>query len=235
MTGLNLLGGALLWADSATPPSEDALWLAASVPNLPPKTRVLDMACGNGAVGLALLARQPTLHLVGLDCDATVLAQAQANAALNQQNLQWQHTDAFTATHINPYPVVVCNPPFHRRAKGHSSPSVRKALAHGLDDLNTWVNAWQHALVQGGRLYCVLHSSLQAEVRHLLSPLGGTLWLAHLATHPTRAPKRLLACWHKTPTPFIAHTLNVVPSYHSPLRQAVLHRAGALAVYPEPC
>jgi tRNA1(Val) A37 N6-methylase TrmN6 len=234
MTLTPLFGGALHWADGAARPSEDAFWLAASVPKLPESTAVLDMACGNGAVGLSLLVRQPSLMLTGLDCDAAVLAEAKANAAINQRSVVWQHADAFTTPYLAPYPVVVCNPPFHARANGHETADPRKALAHGLDDMAAWVHAWHSALAENGRLYAILHADLEDAVIQALTPFDGELWLAPLITHPNRAAKRMLVCWHKSGEAFTSHTLPVVPSYHSPLRQAVLHEALALVVFP-PC
>lgn len=232
MSPTPLLGGTLYWADEAVTPSEDAFWLAASVPELPPHTPVLDMACGNGAVGLSLLVRQPTLMLTGIDCDAAMLAEAKTNAAANQRTAIWQHADAFTTSYITPYPVVVCNPPFHSRAHGHESADPRKALAHGLERLADWVHAWHSALAENGRLYAILHADLTDGLIETITLLGGELWLAPMATHPERASKRILVCWRKSGLPFMPHILPVVPSYHSPLRQAVLYKAGALAVFP---
>jgi tRNA1(Val) A37 N6-methylase TrmN6 len=229
-----LLGGKLHWAEGASSPSEDAFWLAAAVPTLSANTPVLDMACGNGAVGLSLLVRQPALMLTGLDCDEAILTEAKVNAASNQRSVVWQQADALTTTYPTPYSVVLCNPPFHARAKGHDSPSARKALAHGLDDIGGWVKAWYAALADEGKLFTIVHAQLEAEIIRAIQPSGGTVWFAPLATHPTRAAKRLLVCWHKSGEPFAMRTLPVVPSYHSPLRHAVLHEALALAVF-SPC
>lgn len=56
-----------------------ALDLLAQVPDLP-KGDVIDLGCGDGAVGPALVARYPTRCLVGLDASESMLA----NAALRR-------------------------------------------------------------------------------------------------------------------------------------------------------
>ena len=56
-----------------------ALDLLAQVPELPPG-EIVDLGCGDGAVGPALVARYPTRCLVGVDASETMLA----NAALRR-------------------------------------------------------------------------------------------------------------------------------------------------------
>ncbi|MFZ2586679.1 MAG: methyltransferase, partial [Alphaproteobacteria bacterium] len=87
---ITLLGGRLkLESSPHGNPPEDALWLATSV-TPPPPARVLDAMCGTGVVGLALLTREPTLHLTALDINPTLTAAATRNAALN--GFQANHT-----------------------------------------------------------------------------------------------------------------------------------------------
>lgn len=234
MTALPLLGGALHWHNDTTRPSEDAFWLAACVPDLAPHTPVLDIGCGSGAVGLALLTRQPTLVLTALDCDANILHEATQNAGLNQRAITTLHHDILQKPLPTQWRVVVCNPPFHARAAGHSSPSARKTLAHGVDDIGAWVNAWHASLSGNGTLYAIVHATLLDDITAACMPFGGHFCTALVATHATRAPKRALLRWHKNGLAFTAHTAPMVPSYHSPLRQAVLHKAKALDAFRIP-
>ena len=228
---MRLLGGHLSWADDAPRPSEDAFWLAASVPPLPNTTSVLDMGCGAGAVGLALLTRQPHVVLHGIDSDSAMVAHAQQNAALNARRAQFTTADIAHHTPAALYPVIVCNPPFHAVVRGHTAASARKRLAHSLPaaGLSPWVNAWARCLAPGGRVYLVLHAALATELATCGHVFGGSLRLAPLASHPSRPPKRMLGCWapDKTKT-FQLITENVVPIHHTPLRLNVLQQGGSL-------
>ncbi len=47
---------------------------------LPDATRVLDVGCADGALTLAMAARHPAVHFLGIDLDAAFVAQAQAHA-----------------------------------------------------------------------------------------------------------------------------------------------------------
>lgn len=57
-----------------------ALDLLAQVPDLPPGD-IVDLGCGNGAVGPALAARWPDRRLIGIDNSPTMLAEAAATGA----------------------------------------------------------------------------------------------------------------------------------------------------------
>jgi tRNA1(Val) A37 N6-methylase TrmN6 len=231
-----LLGGALQWGIATPKPSEDAFWLAACVPQLPAATPILDAGCGSGAVGLALLARMPSALLTGIDCDATALAAATTHATLNARQVVWLHADILSPL-PNPmqgqqWPVVVCNPPFHATARGHSSPNPRKNLAHGLSTLSAWVAAWHSLVSPNGQVFAVLHSHLQPELLNTLKPYGGRVRTAALASHPVRPPKRFLLSWQpNSANPFTHTPCAVVPTYHSPLRLAVLEHAQPLAIF----
>lgn len=65
-----------------------ALDLLAQVPELPPG-EVVDLGCGNGAVGPALLSRYPTRCLVGVDASEAMLS----NAALRRCYERIEHAD----------------------------------------------------------------------------------------------------------------------------------------------
>jgi len=60
-----------------------ALDLLAQVPDLP-SGDLVDLGCGNGAVGPVLRTRFPAARLIGLDASATMLERAAANGAYDQ-------------------------------------------------------------------------------------------------------------------------------------------------------
>lgn len=227
---LPLLGGRLQWLPTAPRPPGDAFWLAASVPSLPAHTRVLDAGCGNGAAGLALAVRQPQVVLQGLDIQSVGIAEAAQHAHASGITAQFTTADLFTWPSTQQFGAILCNPPFHAQARGHTTPSAAKALAHGLSSLAPWVAAWARLLAAEGAVHLILHTALQAELVALARPLGGTLHTALLATHASRPPKRLLVCWQPNASQIFQHLkARLVPAYHTPLREAVLREAQSLA------
>lgn len=232
MTTLALLGGRLPWLATAPRPSEDASWLAAAVPNLVPGCHVLDLGCGNGMVGLALANRTPGLRLCGIELQPDRVAEARQHAAWAKVSAQVIQADCLTWQAPQPFPVVVSNPPFHARSRGHQSPSPTKTLAHGLPALAPWLRAIRQALAPAGAAYLVLHTALQSDLMTEVTPHGGALQLRPLASHPTRPSKRLLVCWRPNPAqPCQITTLPVIPAYHTPLREAVLRDGASLAAW----
>jgi tRNA1(Val) A37 N6-methylase TrmN6 len=126
--------------------------------------------------------------------------------------------------------AILCNPPFHPLARGHTTPNATKALAHGLNSLTPWVASLARLLAAEGAVYLVLHAILQAELVKLAQPLGGTLYTAPLATHASRPPKRMLVCWRpNVGKSFQQLESPLVPAYHTPLREAVLREGQGLA------
>ncbi len=229
-TEISLLGGRLRWLPTAPRPPEDAFWLAASVGPLPAGTLVLDAGCGNGAAGLALGVRQPEIVLHGIDLQAARIAEATAHAAFGGIQASFTTADLFTWQPAQPFGAIICNPPFHQVARGHRSPNPSKALAHGLANLGPWLQALAQLLAPNGQVCLVLHAALLPELLTLATPYGGTLHTRLLASHPTRPPKRLLACWQPQHLHNFQHINGaIIPIYHTPLRESVLREGQSLA------
>ena len=75
--------------------------------------RVLDFACGNGVIGLALLAREPALDLALLDASALALEAARRSLRLNGLQARVLASDGL-AEGDGAFDWIVSNPPFHR-------------------------------------------------------------------------------------------------------------------------
>jgi tRNA1(Val) A37 N6-methylase TrmN6 len=232
MNELKLLGERLRWLTQAPRPSEDAFWLAATVPPLAPNTVVLDAACGNGAVGLALAVCQLNLVIHGLELNPTRVAEAHQHALLNGVTADFRQANFLTTPAPQRYRVILCNPPFHLHTRGYHSPDPDKSLAHGLTNLGPWLTALLGHLDPEGAIYLILHSALEAQFHTLTQAHGGVLQTRLLASHPTRAPKRLLARWApQIGQSFQAHALPPIPTYHTQLREAVLRQGQNLATH----
>jgi len=75
--------------------------------------RVLDFACGNGVIGLALLAREPTLDLTLLDTSALALEASRRSLRRNGLQARLLASDGL-AEAVGAFDWIVSNPPFHR-------------------------------------------------------------------------------------------------------------------------
>jgi len=146
---------------------------------LAPAPRILDLACGNGVLGLAALRRGLGRELVGCDESAMAVASARINAAAllpgRETDLHWHLGDGLRGWRGAPCDLILCNPPFH--------------LQHTVDDF-----AGRHllagcaaGLASGGRLCLVANRHLDyREVlrrdflppRPLARDAKFTVWLA---------------------------------------------------------
>lgn len=227
-----LLGGRLRLARGAHNPAEDALWLAASITPAP-GARVLDAMCGNGVVGLALLTRLPEhdLDVTGVDSDATMVGEANANAAMNDLDDHYQAMwGDVTALPAALYDVILCNPPYHAQARGHQSPDARKTKAHSLPDkaLTHWLEALVRQLAPEGTLTLILHSACETEVTAFAQRAAFKVTLTPLATSPDRPAKRLLAMLQAGDFEVVTH--QPIKAHDGALRKDVLEQG--LRLFP---
>ncbi len=77
----------------------------------PHELRLLDLACGNGIIGLELLRRQPTALLIATDDFSPAAASARLNFPAWQTTVLWQ--DDLAGIHADSIHLAACNPPFH--------------------------------------------------------------------------------------------------------------------------
>jgi 16S rRNA (guanine1207-N2)-methyltransferase len=105
--------------------------------------RVLDLACGNGVLGLAALAANSHLELTFSDVSSQAVISAAANAAREfpQSAFSFRHADSLAADG-GEFDLILLNPPFHEggvvsdhialalfaAARGHLRPGGRLLL-----------------------------------------------------------------------------------------------------------
>ncbi|WP_371378299.1 methyltransferase [Thalassotalea aquiviva] len=97
-----------------------AAFLLAHLPtNLGAHTKVVDLGCGNGVIGLTLLAQNPSVHVDFIDESYMAISSAKANVSKNLpeqlDQCQFKVNDCLTNVVENSLDLVLCNPPFHQQ------------------------------------------------------------------------------------------------------------------------
>jgi 16S rRNA G1207 methylase RsmC len=80
--------------------------------------RVIDLGCGNGVIGLSVLAKMPNAKVTFVDESAMAVASARFNIAQNLPEQLGQcefiQSDCLSGFDSNSTDLVLCNPPFHQ-------------------------------------------------------------------------------------------------------------------------
>lgn len=194
-----LLGGAVTIRQPRTGyrVSSDAVLLAALTP-VAPGQRVLDLGTGYGQVALSLLAREPTLQVVGLELLPEVAALAVENARLNHLADRFAVRVGSVAASVfsRDFDVVVCNPPY-RRAQTHTASANRIKAAATVESpevpLICWTQAAAQALKPAGVLVLVHDAARESDLLQALAESGlGRVELLPLLPRAGVAAKRLV-------------------------------------------
>ncbi|OEY68038.1 methyltransferase [Marinobacter sp. X15-166B] len=84
------------------------------VAHLPPEARVLDLACGNGVVGVSVLAQRPDVAVTFTDVSSQAVLSARHNVQTFNPALaaRFHHSDGVPAD-AGLFDLILLNPPFH--------------------------------------------------------------------------------------------------------------------------
>jgi 16S rRNA G1207 methylase RsmC len=95
-----------------------ARYFMANLPDVSANTRVIDLGCGNGVIGLSILANQPQANVQFIDESIMAIASASINVKNNLPDLidfcEFTLNDALTNIESNSVDLILCNPPFHQ-------------------------------------------------------------------------------------------------------------------------
>jgi 16S rRNA (guanine1207-N2)-methyltransferase len=120
-----------------------------ALPALNDPMRILDFACGPGAIGAAIRNRNPRVDLHMLDADSIALVCAR----INVPGAQYYDSDGWAHAPTGPFQMIVSNPPIH----------VGKLEDHRL--LNNLITRAPQYLAPGGQLILVGQGRLKLEQR----------------------------------------------------------------------
>lgn len=145
----------------------DSVFLAASIPCGAGES-VFEVGMGTGVAALCLIARQPTIHLTGIEIAGRYAMLAEENARRNgfAANLKVIHADVKDALRKDvanmPEPGTfthaMANPPYFEEGSFTPSPHILKAQAHafGTEDLKLWVKL-AHTVVASRGTMTIIH------------------------------------------------------------------------------
>jgi tRNA1(Val) A37 N6-methylase TrmN6 len=117
---------------------------------------VCDLGCGSGALGLLLLAREPSLRLTGVELSEAAAALARENFQANGLDAQVLRADLRQSRTLFPggsFDLAVSNPPYFPVGTGKSGGSARMEETCALADLCA-AAGW---LVKNGGRFALVH------------------------------------------------------------------------------
>lgn len=96
-----------------------ARYFIENLPEVAKNSQVIDLGCGNGVIGLTILASQPSAQIQFFDESYMAIASAEMNINNNLPDLaeqcQFHVNDCLTNVESNSVDLILCNPPFHQQ------------------------------------------------------------------------------------------------------------------------
>lgn len=173
--------------------TSDSVLLAALVP-LPLHGRVLELGLGYGQIALCLIAREPSIHVTGLELMPQAAELARQNARLNgfSSCLRVIEGDVAEFAPQPEFDAVVANPPY-RLAEGHtaSADPVKAAATVERVPLICWAQAAAAGLKPDGAAYFIQDTRREDDLIKALVAAGlGKITVLPLPSMPGAAPLR---------------------------------------------
>ena len=96
-----------------------ARYFIENLPDVSQGSEVIDLGCGNGVIGLTILASQPDANIQFVDESHMAITSAQMNIEKNLPTLakqcKFHLNDCLTGMASNSVDLILCNPPFHQQ------------------------------------------------------------------------------------------------------------------------
>lgn len=181
----------------------DAVFLAASIP-CQSGDSVFEAGIGTGVAALCCIARNPAIHVTGIEIAGRYAMLCEENAKRNgfAHNLKVIHADvkdamrkdlAHLPTHGS-FTHAFANPPYFEDGKGTPSPNLLKAQAHsfGPDDLDLWVKVMYTMIAIRGTATVIHRAETLGKILSAMDGRFGDIRIAPLYAREGTAASRVV-------------------------------------------
>ena len=181
----------------------DSVFLAAAVPCAAGET-VYEAGIGTGVAALCLVARNPSIHLTGIEIAARYAMLCEENAKRNgfADHIRVLHADVKEALRKDlasmpshgSFSHAFANPPYFENGKSTPSPNLLKAQAHafGPDDLDLWVKVLYTMVTLRGTVTIVHRADSLGKLLQVMEDRFGDIRIAPLYAREGTAASRII-------------------------------------------
>jgi tRNA1(Val) A37 N6-methylase TrmN6 len=181
----------------------DAVFLAASIPAVDGET-VFEAGIGAGVAAMCLLARNPLLHVTGIELNSRYAVLCEQNAKRNNLSdhlriITGDVKDAMRRdlAHMpehGSFAHAFANPPYFEDGKVTQSPSLLKAAAHsfGPDDLDLWIKLLHAMVTLRGTVTLIHRAETLGKILASMESRFGDIRVAPLYAREGTAASRVI-------------------------------------------
>lgn len=181
----------------------DAVFLAASIPASDGET-IFEAGIGAGVASLCILARNPLLHITGIEVNSRYAVLCEQNAKRNNMSdmLRVIHGDVKDAmrrdlAHMpehGSFAHAFANPPYFEDGKVTQSPSLLKAQAHsfGPEDLDLWIKLLHAMVTLRGTVTLIHRAETLGKILQSMETKFGDVRVAPLYAREGTAASRVI-------------------------------------------
>ena len=205
MTDDAFLGGRLqiLQPEKGYRAGIDAVFLASTILVKEGET-VFEAGIGAGVASLCLLARNPLVHVTGIEMSTRYAVLCEQNAKRNNfgNSVRVVHADVkdamrrdlATMPEHGSFAHAFANPPFFDEGKVTASPSLLKSQAHafGPDDLEQWIKLLHSMVMMRGSVTLVHRAETLGRLLSFMEPRFGDIRVAPLYARDGNAASRVI-------------------------------------------
>jgi tRNA1(Val) A37 N6-methylase TrmN6 len=181
----------------------DAVFLAASIPAADGDT-IFEAGMGAGVAALCILARNPLLHITGIEVNSRYAVLCEQNAKRNNMSdmlrvIQGDVKDAMRKdlAHMpghGSFAHAFANPPYFEDGKVTQSPSLLKASAHsfGPEDLDLWIRVLHAMVTLRGTVTLIHRAETLGKILQCMENKFGDVRVAPLYAREGTAASRVI-------------------------------------------
>jgi tRNA1(Val) A37 N6-methylase TrmN6 len=181
----------------------DAVFLGASIP-VQSGDAVFEAGIGTGVAALCILARQPAVHVTGIEITARYAMMCEENSKRNGfgQNVRVIHADIKEALRKDlasmpqhgSFAHAFANPPYYEDGKATPSPTLLKAQAHsfGPEDLELWIRVMTAMVSLRGTVTMINRPETLGRILNAMDDKLGDIRVAPLYAREGTAASRIV-------------------------------------------